>query len=111
MLKKKLGIEAIEKDWLRRNNVIKDYFKISSTLNIPEGVKRIGDWAFSGCEWLREVIMPPTLERIGGCSFYNCVKLEKLKVPESLKWVGYFAFEYCHEKLVVEEYAKEETGD
>lgn len=109
MLKKKLGVEGIEKDWLRRNNV-KNYFKISSTLTIPEGCVEIGDWAFSGCERLREVIMPPTLERIGGCSFYNCVKLEKLKVPESLKWVGYFAFEDCHEKLAVEEYAKEETG-
>lgn len=109
MLKKRLGVEAAEKDWLRRNNV-KNYFKISSTLTIPEGVEEIGDSAFSGCEWLREVIMPNSVERIGGYAFYNCVKLEKLKVPKSLKWVGYFAFEECHEKLVVEEYAKEETG-
>lgn len=109
MLKKKLGVEAVEKVWLRRKNV-KDYFKIPSPLTIPEGCREIGNYAFCGCEWLEKVIMPSTLERIGACSFYKCVKLEKLKVPESLKTIGYFAFEDCHEKLAVEEYAKEETG-
>ena len=62
-------------------------------------MKRIGYWqAYSKVQQLAE-------------QKQMCVKLEKLKVPESLKTIGYFAFEDCHEKLAVEEYAKEETGD
>lgn len=44
MLKKKLGINAIEKDWIDRVGSVKNYFKVPPTLIIPEGCKRIGKW-------------------------------------------------------------------
>ena len=60
MLKKKLGIEAIERSW-----ILKCYFKISSTLTIPEGCVKIGGFTFCNCERLREVIIPEGVVKIG----------------------------------------------
>lgn len=46
MLKKRLGIEAIEVS--RWNNLIFSVYKIPSSLIIPEGVEKIGNRAFGG---------------------------------------------------------------
>ncbi|MBP5282643.1 MAG: leucine-rich repeat protein, partial [Lachnospiraceae bacterium] len=32
---------------------------------VPEGIREIGDWAFSGCKELTWIEVPTTLERIG----------------------------------------------
>ena len=75
MLRKKLGVEAIEAEktiWSLRG-----YFKIPSTLIIPEGCKRIGSSAFNGCSGLREVIIPKSVDVIRDGAFENCNKLKK----------------------------------
>ena len=47
MLKKRLGLEAIERDNSFTGGVsVKTYFKIPSTLIIPEGCEKIGAGAF-----------------------------------------------------------------
>ena len=67
MLKKKLGIEAIERDGCKRT-----CFKISSTLIIPEGCVKIGMCAFWGCKKLREVTIPKSVQGIGYNAFWGC---------------------------------------
>lgn len=48
MLKKKLGVEAVEMDWPDDVDELKDYYKVPSTLIIPPGCERIGEFAFLG---------------------------------------------------------------
>ena len=72
MLKKKIGPEAIEKNWPASNVCLCDYYKIPSTLIIPEGCERIGMCAFWGCKKLREVTIPKSVQGIGYNAFWGC---------------------------------------
>ena len=45
---------------------------------IPNGVKKIGQEAFNGCQHLAEVVLPDTLESIDIRAFYACNKLKKM---------------------------------
>lgn len=124
MLKKKLGIEAIEIDWHNEENLV-NYFKIPSTLIIPEGVKRIGYHTFWGCESLDEVVIPGSVKEIEKEAFYWCsVKvltisegvekicdsaftinvIKELVIPGSVKEIGFDAFAHnILEKVVISE--------
>lgn len=75
MLKKKLGVEAIERVWENWKHM-SNYFKIPSTLSIPEGCKKINIWAFYCCERLRKVVIPKSVERIEDYAFYCCKNAE-----------------------------------
>lgn len=77
MLKKRLGIEAIERDW---NEVfIFNYFKIPSTLTISESCEKIGDYAFAGC-WNAKVIVGPRcrVKDVGRNAFKDCIVKYKI---------------------------------
>ena len=89
MLKKKLGINAIESDWSLRK-----YFKIPSSLIIPEGCVRIASWAFYDCSWLERVDIPKSVKWIGDCAFNKCKNATIiLKKPEkNFKKIGWSAF-------------------
>ena len=105
MLKKKLGIEAIEKNW--KHIFISYYYKIPPTLIIPEGCKRIGVEAFKNCWWLKKVVIPESVEIIGNHAFYECISATIIlkKSKRKFKGIGWSAFYYC--KSV--EYAEKET--
>ena len=64
---------------------------------IPDGVKTIGDGAFSGRTGLKEIIFPDGLERIGGNAFSMCAGLTELKLPRGLREIDFFAFALCLE--------------
>ena len=97
MLRKRLGLNAIEGN---ADVVICHYFKIPSTLIIPEGCEKIGDNVFWGCRNLKDVVIPESVKRIGNSAFCNCWWLEKVVIPRSVKWIGYSAF-YCCKNAVV----------
>ena len=94
MLKKRLGIEGIERNWLNEDEEVENYFKIPPKLTIPKGVKRIGVNAFAGCRNLREAVIPESVEYIGPCAFYKCSNATIiLKKPMSEFKVGDCAFD------------------
>ena len=102
MLKKKLGIEAIEKNWdFIRAIHVHTYFKVSSTLIIPEACKKIGEYSFYNCERLKEVIIPGKVERIGDCAFEWCDNLKEVVIPESVKKIGGEAFRGCKNATII----------
>lgn len=105
MLKKKLGTEAIERDW---SWFITDRFKISSTLIIPEGCKRIGISAFWGCRELRNVVIPGSMKFIENSAFCGCYKLEEVIIPKSVEAIGYYAFEKCKKAVIILRKSKSE---
>ena len=107
MLKKRLGIEAIELDWKRKRKYtdhIYDFYKIPSTLIIPENCIRIGEEAFSCCyRKLRKVIIPKSVKIIGDCSFYHCLTATIIlqKPKKEFRYFGDFAFEGCSKVKVI----------
>lgn len=100
MLRKRLGIEAIERDWTHCIGNVGHYFKIPSTLIVPKSVKRIGGWAFWCCGELEEVVMSDGIEEIGDHAFNGCKKLEKVVISESVEYIGISSFCWCNEAVV-----------
>ena len=102
MLKKRLGIEAIEIDWhcvyigTRYEGCIEDYYKIPSTLNIPEGCKKIGMYAFWKCKKLKKVRIPGSVKTIEMNAFDGCENAAVvLGKWGNFEWIGPFAFNDC----------------
>ena len=105
MLKKKLGAEAIEKAWMEDH--ISYYFKIPSTLIIPEGCKMIGRYAFNSCLGLKKVIISESVERVERCAFLGCDSEVILRKPKSeFKEIGEDAFSFCKSVEYVKEKAR-----
>lgn len=100
MLKKKLGIEGIERDWFWRKT-LKNCFKIPSSLVIPEGCKRIGRNAFAICKGLEKVEIPESVTWIRDCAFQSCWYLKKVIIPKSMEEIGDYAFYGCPNADVV----------
>lgn len=65
-------------------------------LVIPEGVRSIGEKAFSKHSEIVSVSFPESLEKIGDLSFYMCHELQKVSVPKNVKIIKASAFQGCN---------------
>ena len=65
-------------------------------LVIPEGVDRIGDYAFYSCNSLASVTFGPDLKEIGASAFYYCNGLAKIEIPDNVTTICDNAFDYCN---------------
>ncbi len=63
-----------------------------TSVEIPDTVKEIQDYAFSSNRSLKSVKLPKNLETIGTNAFFNCSSLESIELPASLKEIGVYAF-------------------
>ena len=67
--------------------------KINKTkVIIPYGVVTIAPRAFDSCESIEEVVMPDTVKHIGYWSFSGAINLQKINISESCEFIGQFAF-------------------
>lgn len=64
-------------------------------INFPKKLKKISDFAFSGCSGIEEVIFNDQIECIGDYCFSNCESLQEIDIPASVKQIGNSAFESC----------------
>ena len=62
---------------------------------IPQGIEKIADGAFAGCEYLTSVIIPNSVTSIGYLAFKDCENLAYVAFPNSVTDVGVGAFEDC----------------
>ena len=69
---------------------------MKSVLDIPQSVKEIGNHAFRDCSVLSDMVIPKSVERIGESCFSNCHNLRSVILSPSLKNVPDYAFSYCH---------------
>ena len=53
------------------------------SVNFPEGLKRINEVAFDGCESLTLLEFPESLEFIGGWAFGNCPNVRSIRFPQN----------------------------
>ena len=65
---------------------------------LPEGVEKIGAYAFANLTGLEEIVLPSTLEHIDYGAFYGCTALEKISFSSenNLKIINQNAFENCN---------------
>ena len=68
---------------------------VTRVFDIPEGVTAIGDAAFKDSE-IRGVVLPGTIERIGDEAFSGCEYMTSMIVPKSVKSIGKKAFWNCN---------------
>ena len=62
---------------------------------LQEGIKSIGDYAFSEAYSLAEVDIPDGLEVIGSSAFENCESLSYIVLPSSMNTIHNFTFYMC----------------
>jgi hypothetical protein len=65
------------------------------TVDIQQGVKSIGNYAFSGCSSLTSVTIPNSVTSIGSSAFTGCRSLISIAIPNSVESIGDSAFYGC----------------
>ncbi|MCQ2559568.1 MAG: leucine-rich repeat domain-containing protein, partial [Clostridia bacterium] len=75
-----------------------DYYSDIKTVNLPEGLTRIGDYTFYKCYSLKEINFPKGLTSIGENAFFCCSSLTEITLPEGLTSIGDSAFAYCSKR-------------
>ena len=81
--------EQAEKYW----NYLFAYCENLNKVVLPEGMSRIGKYAFAGCELL-EFINLSAVTEIDELAFYECVYLEEVDLAKA-EYVGFGAFTGC----------------
>lgn len=62
---------------------------------LPEGITRIGAWAFCGCSKLKNIEIPSSINRIADFAFCDCSSLTSVIIPEGVKSVENSVFQNC----------------
>lgn len=69
---------------------------LTGDLIIPDGVEKIGDYAFYGCGGLKSVIIPAGVVSVGESAFYGCVNLTGVTIGDGVSEIGKDAFRNCN---------------
>jgi hypothetical protein len=64
-------------------------------INIPSSVKVIGGYAFCRCGRLESVELSEDLEELEGSAFSDCYSLQSITIPPKIKSINRAAFECC----------------
>ena len=65
------------------------------SITIPNSVISIGDRAFEYCRSLKSITLPNSVTSIGESAFEDCESLESITIPNSVTSIGNYAFRYC----------------
>lgn len=86
---KKIGTYAFERTSL-------------TSVNIPDNVETIEEYAFSRAKQLQEVHLPDSLTSLGRYAFSSCRSLRTVKIPTKLKEIPWYTFDGCKSLQSVE---------
>lgn len=70
-------------------------FEYTERVNLPDSLKRIDNFAFTGCENLSEIELPKNLTVIDSGAFLNCRSLKSITIPDRVDVIGRGAFSGC----------------
>ena len=82
-------------DFIIENDVLIKYVGTGSSVTIPQGLREIGQEAFSRHRTLVKVEIPDSVETIGDGAFSDCHKLWRIGFPAGLKRLGSGALRNC----------------
>ena len=72
------------------------FYRVSAeNITLPDSLKKIGSYAFSGDNAVKSVTFGSGLEVISNNAFYQCDGLESVYFPKSITSIGTSAFESC----------------
>ena len=71
--------------------------KYITKITIPDGIKKIGDQAFTGLYALEEIEFPASLVSIGEYAFSKCGSLKRVIFTENISELGEYAFADCQQ--------------
>ena len=77
------------------HHLFSDEEKEITNIFIPEGVTKISNYAFSGCNALASVTIPESVTAIGSDAFSGCNGLTSVIIPNSVTSIGDYAFSGC----------------
>ena len=93
---------------IKDETTVTGFFGNEVDFTIPEGVLRIDECAFYGCNQMQSVKFPPSLRTIGRLAFSGNSKLKTAEMAEGLEEIGEIAFKECGlERLVFPSTLKE----
>ena len=78
------------------------YTGTASAVSVPDGVKEIGEEAFYGNPYVKQVQLPKNLETIQYGAFSYCTALTKVQIPDSVTSIDSGAFACCSSLTSVE---------
>ena len=65
------------------------------SVELPNGLQKIGDHAFYSCKALTEIIIPDSVYQIGKAAFSACKGLKSIVIPDRVCEIGEDVFQYC----------------
>ena len=74
---------------------VKDSDIVNGTVEIPDGVTKIGRSAFEGCSSLTNIEIPEGVTRIEEGAFKKCSSLTNIEIPEGVTKIGSDTFRGC----------------
>ena len=77
---------------------------------IPSSVISIGDWAFYGCIGIASIEMSSGVTSIGDCAFHHCTGLTSIEIPNSTTSIGEYVFYGCSSLTIYCEAASKPNG-
>ncbi len=81
--------EEIPNEMFRRSN-----FYFLHSIKLPQGIKRIGDYAFYESDIEGDIVIPNTVESIGRHAF-DLTKINSVSMGDNIKEVNEYAFSGC----------------
>lgn len=66
-----------------------------TSVNLPDGIKLIGERAFYGCKSIYEFVIPNSVSQINASAFDNCTELKNIKLSSHLKKLSIGTFANC----------------
>ena len=78
-----------------KNGVLKKYDGNEPEIDIPDGIKRIGEFAFSRNIYVKKIRIPDGVTSIDDGAFSCCRNLTEITVPDTVTRIGANAFSFC----------------
>ena len=66
--------------------------KNENSVVIPPFITHIGDYAFNGCDRIKNINIPFSVIHIGRGAFSDCRSLDTISIPKSVRYLGLGAF-------------------
>ena len=63
---------------------------------MPDGLRSMGEYAFSYCRSLNSIVFPESLEERGYKAFYGCENLASVVIPKNVTSIAYAIFHGCN---------------
>ena len=77
------------------DGVLKGIDGTAAVIKVPDGVKEIDVYAFSGNKTIEQIILPGSVQKLQYSCFAECSNLAVINMPNSIKEIGDWAFKGC----------------